>query len=222
MAASGELEHLRIEAFLKPERTGKPVAEFRAYVNPSEITLGYEIEYDAASGAGSTGSRMDFKKIKPGDLSLSFFIDGTGANGRKVDVQAEIRKFQDATLYDGDIHRTKYLKLAWGKLQIKRCVLKSASIVYKLFDSHGVPLRAVISATFTDNSDDATRVAMQQDKSADLTYVRLVKAGDALPSLCQAVYGEPRLYLEVARVNGLDNFRALPAGMQLRFPPLAK
>jgi hypothetical protein len=26
----------------------------------------------------------------------------------------------------------------------------------------------------------------------------------------------------VARANGLDNFRALPAGLRLRFPPLEK
>src|SRR5437899_964994 len=196
MADSGRLERLVIRCYNDPSCPEPPVAEFKAYVNPSEITLGYEVEYDAANGAGTTGSRMNFKKIKPGDMSLSFFIDGTGANGRPADVQAEVAKFQDVTGYHGDIHRTHYLKVAWGTLQIKRCVLKSASIAYKLFKPDGVPLRAVISATFTDTSDDATRVAIQQDKSADLTHIRLVKAGDSLPGLCQLIYGEPRMYLE--------------------------
>jgi len=101
-------------------------------------------------------------------------------------------------------------------------VLKSASIAYKLFQPDGVPLRAVISAVFVDNSDDTTRVAIAQDESADLTHVRLVKAGDTLPSLCETIYAEPRMYIEVARANGLDNFRALQPGMRLRFPPLEK
>ena len=57
----------------------------------------------------------------------------------------------------------------WGPLQIKRCVLKSASIAYKLFRPDGVPLRAVITAVFSDNSDDQTRVATAQDQSLDLT-----------------------------------------------------
>ena len=221
MPDRGTLEHLVIRAHLKPDYSDQPVDQFAAYVNPSEITLGYEVEYDGQSGSGTTGSRMEFKKIKPGELTLSFFIDGTGANGRTADVQQQVAKFQEVTGYSGHIHRTHYLKIAWGTLQIKRCVLKSASIAYKLFKPDGVPLRAVISATFADNSDDSTRVAIAQDQSADLTHVRLVKAGDTLPGLCEEIYGEPRLYLEVARANGLDNFRALQAGAQLRFPPLA-
>jgi len=222
VTARGELEKLVIQAYEKPDYSGAPFAEFRAFLNPSEITLSYEIEYDAAQGAGTTGSRMNFKKLKPGDLSLTFFLDGTGADGRQGDVQDMIAKFQAVTLYNGKIHRTNYLKVMWGTLQVKRCVLKSASIAYKLFRPDGVPLRAVISATFTDNSDDATRVAIQQDQSADLTHVRLVHAGDTLPGLCGEIYGDPRRYLDVAAVNLLDRFRRLTPGTRLVFPPIAK
>jgi LysM repeat protein len=213
-----------IRAHLQPDYSDvpPPARQFEAYVNPSEITYSYEGEYAAQSGVGTTSSRMEFKRMKPGDLSLSFFIDGTGANGREVHVQEEIAKFQAVAGYSGQIHRPHYLEVAYGKVPPRRCVLKSASIAYKLFRSDGIPLRAVISATFTENSDDTTRVATAQDKSADLTHVRLVKAGDTLPGLCETIYGEPRMYLEVARANGLDNFRALPAGLRLRFPPLEK
>ena len=83
-----------------------------------------------------------------------------------------MEQFQTVTGYNGDIHRPNYLKVVWGTLQVKRCVLKSATIVYKMFKPDGVPLRAVITATFTDNSDDQTRVAITQDQSADLTHVR--------------------------------------------------
>ena len=229
MADSGLLEHVVIRAHLKPDYSDTPAPDniFEAFANPGEITLGYEVEYDGQGGQGSTGSRMEFKRIKPGELSLGFFIDGTGANprrigGKPVDVQEQVAKFQQVTGYNGHIHRTHYLRIAWGKLQIKRCVLKSASIAYKLFKPSGVPLRAVISATFTDNSDDATRVAIAQDSSADLTHVRQVAAGDTLPGLCEQVYGEPRLYLAVARANGIDGFRSLQPGTRLRFPPLEK
>ena len=222
MADRGTLERLVIKAYEKPDFSGSPVGQFQAYVNPNEITLSYEMEWDAAQGAGTTGSRMNFKKMKPGDLSLTFFIDGTGANGRKVVTQDEVEKFQTVTGYNGNIHRPNYLKLVWGTLQIKRCVLKSASIAYKLFKSDGVPLRAVISATFTDTSDDQTRVALAQDQSPDLTHVRLIKAGDTLPALCNEVYGDPLRYLQVADANHLDDFRRLAPGMRVVFPPLEK
>jgi len=222
VTARGELEKLVIQAYTKPDYAGAAVAEFRAFLNPSEITLAYEMEYDAAQGAGTTGSRMNFKKVKPGDLTLTFFLDGTGADGRQADVQEMVARFQSVTGYNGQIHRPNYLKVMWGTLQVKRCVLKSASIAYKLFHTDGVPLRAVISATFTDNADDATRVAMQQDQSADLTHVRVVHAGDTLPRLCDEIYGDPRRYLDVAAVNALDHFRRLTPGTRLVFPPIAK
>ncbi len=219
---AGQLERLLIKAYEAADFSGTPVGTFEAYVNPAEITLAYEVEYDSAQGSGTTGSRMDFKKLKPGDLALSFFLDGTGANGRPLDVQAKVESFQSVTGYNGNIHRTNYLKLVWGTIQVRRCVLKSASIAYKLFKPDGTPLRAVISANFADASDDQTRVALAQDASPDLTHVRVLKAGDTLPALCQQVYGDATRYLEVARANGLDGFRALPAGTRLRFPPLEK
>jgi hypothetical protein len=219
MTGRGTLEKVVIKAFTTPDFTGSPVDEFRAFVNPHEITLAYEMEYDAAQGAGTTGSRMEFKKIKPGDMSLTFFLDGTGANGTPADVQESIAKFQTVTGYNGEIHRPNYLKVVWGTLQVKRCVLKGASIAYKLFRPDGVPLRAVITANFTDASDDQTRVAIQQDQSADLTHVRVVKAGETLPGLCGAIYGDPGWYLAVARYNRLDNFRVLAPGTRIVLPP---
>jgi hypothetical protein len=133
-----------------------------------------------------------------------------------------IQQFQKVTLYNGKIHRTNYLKVMWGTLQIKRCVLKSASIAYKLFKPNGVPLRAVITANFSDNSDDTTRVAIAQDESSDLVHRRTLLAGENLPMLCEQIYGDPRLYLHVARANGLADFRNIPPGTAVFFPPLEK
>ena len=141
------LEKLMIQAFEKPDYSGSPVVEFEAYVNPTRSRSSYEMEYDSAQGSGTTNSRMEFKKVKPGDLSLTFFLDGTGANGRRENVQARSQQFQKVTGYNGNIHRPNYLKVGWGTIEIKRCVLKSASIAYKLFKPDGVPLRAVITAT---------------------------------------------------------------------------
>ncbi|OYY94809.1 MAG: hypothetical protein B7Y41_04360 [Hydrogenophilales bacterium 28-61-23] len=218
----GTLEKLLILAYTTPDYSGEPASQFASYVNPNEITLSYEMEYDAAQGSGTTGSRMNFKKMKPGELALTFFLDGTGANGTRIDVQQKVEAFQTVTGYNGDIHRPNYLKVSWGTLTVKRCVLKSASIAYKLFQPNGVPLRAVISASFTDNSDDTTRVAIAQDQSPDLTHLRVVKAGDKLPALCNEIYGDPRLYLRVAQANGIDDFRNILPGMRIYFPPLEK
>lgn len=218
----GQLEKLVIRAFEAPDYSGDAVDEFVAFLNPSEITLSYEHEYDAAQGSGTTNSRMNFKKVKPGDLALTFFLDGTGATGETIDVQERVASFQTVTGYNGRIHRPNYLKIAWGTLSVRRCVLKSASIAYKLFRPDGVPLRAIVNATFTDNADDQTRVAITRDESPDLTHVRLVKAGDTLPALCHEIYGDVAYYLDVAAFNQLDDLRRLTPGARIVFPPVRK
>lgn len=219
----GQLERLKVQAFKTPDYSEQlPFDTFEAWINPNEITFSYEIEYDGGQGAGTTNSPMKFKRVKPGGLTLAFFLDGTGASGRKLDVVQEIARFQTVTGFSGEGHRTNYLKLAWGSMEVRRCVLKSASIAYKLWKPSGVPLRAVITAAFVDNSDDRTRVAREGKQSPDLTHVRTVLAGETLPVLCTRIYGDPDHYLEVARCNGLDEFRNLEPGTRLVFPPLEK
>lgn len=221
--SGGQLEKLLLRAYSAPDYAESSfIDSFESYVNPNELTIAYEMEYDSAQGSGTTGSRMDFKKVKPGDLSLAFFLDGTGANGVKIDVQEQVEKFQTVTGYNGDIHRPNYLKVAWGTIQVKRCVLKSASIAYKLFKPDGTPLRATITAVFIDAVEDQTRVALAQDSSPDLTHQRVLRAGQSLAGLCEQIYGDPLLYLKVARANGFDGVRGLPAGTRVRFPPLQK
>ena len=87
-----------------------------------------------------------------------------------------------------------YLKVGWGTLQIKRCVLKSASIAYKLFKPDGVPAaRGDHRQLQRQLGRPDPRGAWQQDQSPDLTHVRLVKAGDTLPTLCHADLRRPAL-----------------------------
>lgn len=230
MNESGRLEKLLILSFLNNDlNEKKAVDRFEAFVNPAEISLSYEHEFDAGSGHGSTASPMQFKRVKPGDMTLSFFLDGTNVAGRReaefqrVDsVQEMVRDFQRVTGYDGDIHRPRYLKVVWGTLTVKRCVLKSATIAYKLFRANGVPLRAVISAVFTDSVNDRLRVAMAQDNSTDLTHERLVRGGETLVGLCESIYGDATLAPQVARFNGLDRIRGIVPGTRLFFPPLEK
>jgi hypothetical protein len=81
MAERGTLERLLILAHLQPDYSAPPILSFEAYVNPAEVIVAYEMEYDSAQGAGTTGSRMDFKKLKPGDLSLSSSSTGPAPTG---------------------------------------------------------------------------------------------------------------------------------------------
>ena len=217
----GELEKLRIKAYAESDYSGQPVAEFVVDFNPQEYGQVYDVEYKRQQGEGTTGSPVVFRKVKPQEYRFKLMFDGTGTSGPKVEVYDRIQEFFKVVGYAGEIHRPNYLKLLWGKLESK-CVLLKADITYKLFYSDGRPLRAIMDATFTENTDDRTRVAEANDKSPDLMRRVTVKAGDTLPLLCYQAYGDQSYYLQVAEVNELDDFRNLQIGQQLVFPPLEK
>jgi nucleoid-associated protein YgaU len=80
----------------------------------------------------------------------------------------------------------------------------------------------VAACTFCESVPGAERVRRDNASSPDLTHLRDVREGDTLPLLAQEIYGNPHLYLEVARVNRLVNFRRLRPASRLSFPPLDK
>ena len=215
----GELKKLKIEAFNSLEYKEK-VKEFVVMFNPSTYSQSYQIEYQSEQGQGTTGSTQKFSGIKPQEYSFEFIFDGTGASSEKKDVATEIAAFLEVTAkIDGTIHRPFYLQISWGNL-ISRCVLKSAEIAYGLFKPDGFPLRATVKASFAENVDDTLRAAEEGKNSPDLTHVRTVFEGDALPIMTNRIYGSLSYYLDVARINGLTNFRKIKAGTALQFPPL--
>jgi len=216
---NGKLAKLTIKAFKEPTYDTQK-DQFEVMFNPQEYSLKYEIESDAAQGIGTSDSEPTFKKIKPQNFSLDFTIDGTGATGSKVDVEKKVSKFLDVTyIYKGAEHRPWYLKIHWGSLNFK-CILKSTSVKYTLFNNDGKPIRAKINASFQGFTEDQLRVAKEDSNSPDLTHMRTVNEGDTLPLMCYRIYGDSRYYLHVAKANNLVNFRNLKTGQKIFFPPI--
>jgi hypothetical protein len=168
-------------------------------------------------------------------VSFDFLFDGTGVSGvgnTSVDlnpavgevgyVQEQIDDFLEITQgLNSSTHEPNFLQLSWGTF-VFQGVMESANITYKLFHSSGAPLRATVSATFKQSVSRTEQAAAARKQSPDLTHFRLVEEGETLPLIAKKVYGDPALYLEIARVNNINNFRKLKAGQQLVLPPIDK
>jgi hypothetical protein len=220
---------LKVESWGDIERSGDSNKIFSAFINPDEIALNYTVLTERNPTPGATGNAGAFLGTSPFEVTLKFYLDGTNANGVKLDVKEKIKEFYEVTGYDGKGHRTRFLRINWPGFIWYRanqfafdCVLKSATINYKLFKHDGTPLRAIINAVFTEKRKLAEIQAEQDDQSADLTHIRVVKEGDNLPSMVQEVYGHFKYYMQVAKVNNLTNFRDLQPGKKLFFPPFDK
>jgi hypothetical protein len=137
-------------------------------------------------------------------------------------VMDEIQKFNRLVYeYAGELHRPRQVLLVWGTL-VFPCVLTAVNYRFTLFKPDGTPLRAVANCSFREAVPDAQRVRAENPSSSDLTHLREVREGDNLPLLTYRIYGNAELYLEVARVNKLINFRRLRVGSRVAFPPVDK
>lgn len=215
----GELKKLKIEAYKDLEYNHK-VDEFEVMFNPATYQQKYEVEYKEGQGQGTTGSTQKFGKIKPQEYSFEFIFDGTGTAADPADVSELIEKFLKVTgKENGEIHRPNYLKISWGYL-LSKCILKSADITYNLFKPDGYPLRAKVTAVFAENIDDVLRTAEENKSSPDLTHYRTATASENLQLMSYKIYGNTSYYIDLAKQNGLTNFRKLKSGTIVEFPPI--
>jgi hypothetical protein len=220
-AKSGLLVKLYIEAYDDEKYKQKQAGTFTAMFNPNKYNLKYEIEYDKKGSAGSSPNAPKFSNMKQQELSLEFFLDCTGVeNEEGVFVDQKVDDFLKlAYKYDGSKHKNNYLRVVWSYL-VFDCVLKDADIAFTLFRSDGRPLRAKITAKFLGFVNDQKRVLSDKAQSSDITHYHVVKDKEKLPLMAQGIYESNEYYLDVAKANGLVNFRKLRTGEQLYFPPL--
>jgi len=213
--------------FFAPE-TGPSAKKYVVMVNPTSFKHELSIKYDTASGAdgkksplGTSAAQPKFQATQPEDLSFEVFIDGTGViAATRTDVSQELTNLKSLLyFYDGKVHQTPVVYLTWGTFSFMGR-LKTMGIKYTLFKPTGEPLRGKVSLTFTSYVSAAEEAKMANKTSPDLTHRIEVMAGDSLPLLCDRVYNNSMYYLQVARINGLRNFRKLEPGTTLSFPPL--
>ncbi|MBS1510482.1 MAG: hypothetical protein JST86_06570 [Bacteroidetes bacterium] len=211
---------------LQADESGTPKlgVPFLAMFNPDSVAITEEINWTDQDPPGSEGVNVEYIKTKGRTFSIDILLDGTGVNtnGVKIPVTAQILLFRLATTkVDGTVHRPNHLIVQYG-LIIVHCILTSSTVTYTMFDPMGLPIRAKISASFSEVTPNSFMAKLAMLSSPDLTHDVTIKEGDILPLLTYNTYKNQDYYLQVARFNKLKNFRKLKAGSTLIFPPIAK
>jgi nucleoid-associated protein YgaU len=197
--------------------------KYQVMVNPTSFTHAAAITYTTAEKApvGVSAAQPKFQATQPESLSFEVLIDGTGVvDSSRTDLADELTNLKSMLyFYDGSIHQTPVVYLTWGSFSFLGR-LKSMGIKYTLFKPNGEPLRGRVSLTFTSYLSAVEEAKKANKTSPDLTHRIEVVAGDSLPLLCHRIYRNSAYYLQIARINGLTNFRNLKPGTTLNFPPL--
>lgn len=202
---------------------------FVVSINPADYKHTYGISYssespDDGAAIGKSGVTPKFSNVTGEKVSFSITIDGTGVvedeQNRTVSEQIDTIK-AIAYAYSGTEHEPNVVKISWGSgLSAFYGRLESMAVNYTLFRATGEALRARVDFSFVSFCTQMEEALSAQRSSTDMTHVVQVRAGDTLPIICQTVYRDASKYVEIAKINGLDGFRALTAGTELRFPPM--
>lgn len=209
--------------------TEHPGDVFRAAINPADYKHAFGIAYSGTAAEdgrplGKSGVTPKFSSVNSEKIAFSIVLDGTGvvpdAAGRSVaDQMRQLKAIVYA--YSGSDHEPNVVKIAWGRgLTGFYGRLESMTADYTLFRPTGEALRAKVDLSFISFSTQMEEALRAQRSSPDMTHIVRVRAGDTLPLLCQRIYRDASKYLEIARLNQLDGFRALVPGSELRFPPM--
>lgn len=231
-----KLEKLKINVYNNVDRSGMPQDTFIAMFNPESYSLKYENIYQSYQGINTSGREAKYSLSKPECLSFNLILDNTGVvddetfepstttfsedSSRTQDINKKVEEFLELTCYmDGEIHQPKFLKIEWGNLNFD-CRLQSVEVTYLLFSRSGQPIRANLDTVFVGDIKDVKRIKEENKNSPDLSHYRRVKDGDTLILLSEKVYGDTKYYLELAKVNNLNNFRKLKIGTVIKLPPI--
>jgi LysM repeat protein len=175
--------------------------------------------------AGANQPETKFFSKSATALSFTILIDGTGVvSPLAPSAETQLQNLKNVVLkYFGKLHEIPAVVITWGTvIQKFEGRLAKMDINYKLLTTDGKPLRVEVALEFKEDTAAKQDVQKKNTSSPDLSHLVEVKEGDTLPEMCQKIYGNPKMYLEIARINKLTNFRHLKAGIQILFPPITK
>lgn len=155
---------LAFKSFKNPADLLKPRL-FLTMFNPASYKVEHGFTKDNKEATGSDGQSTTITAISVKKMTFDFLIDGTGANGDIRSVGMETKKFEKVVLPEKadtlsiDTKKSAHLELPkllliYGTFTFS-CEIESFSVNYTLFNQFGSPLRATISATFTEVIPDS-------------------------------------------------------------------
>tara|TARA_B110000046_G_C12974703_1_gene390560 strand:- start:483 stop:1199 length:717 start_codon:yes stop_codon:yes gene_type:complete len=235
----GSKTKVKFEAFKKSSFKGL-IGKWEGNFSPEEMSFGAKNTFNFNPEIGSNSGESIYEKSEAECFDISLEINDKADSSFKSQaelstylvanvppkddeyIKKEIQKLSKLVFaYNGDIHAPNFVIISYGKIKFKgRCT--SFDYAFKLFDGLGIPHAADIKMKFNAEIAEDKKRKNNKTSSPDMTHYYKVGHGESLTVISEKIYGRQDLYLELARVNGLNSFRSLKAGTELVLPPLVK
>src|SRR3954451_19170789 len=197
------------------------------YFNPTEYSIAKTNSWDPPKVNGKSAPKMTFTSGTPRKLDLTLLFDETlppkaPAATAAVPVGEACKTLLDAmevpkTAKAGTPKAEPPLfTFSWGPLVFKGACT-SLTITYKLFTPEGLPLRADVKLSLTEDVQ-STKGQNPTTRATGGFGVHRIKDGDPLPSISYEAYGDATRWRLIAEANGVDNPLHLRRGRSLSVP----
>ena len=118
-------------------------------------------------------------------------------------------------------HAPPLVAFVWDR-PVLTGVLESLAVTYVLFTPDGIPLRAKLTMSLREYRAAAVQAAQNPLQSPNVEKTFVVRRGDTLASISQALYRSPAYWRELASANGITDPRSLQPGQVLTAPRLTQ
>jgi hypothetical protein len=202
-----------VKATITSETTGDVL---EVMFNPEEYSLNRDNNFASQAVPGLSAPLLQFVNGNARTLEMELLFD---TYEKLTDVRIQTQRLIAFMEIDSNLHAPPILKVAWASLQF-RCVLTRAAQKFILFLPDGRPVRARVTASFTEFIDPEREAKQVNRQTADFSKVHTVREGETVSSIAYLYYENPVLWRVIAISNGVDDPRALTTGESIGIPSL--
>lgn len=189
----------------------------KLHFNPAEYRLAKENSFADIPVPGLVSPPIQYIRGGARVLSMDLLVD---TSDELTDVREKYVNKIERQLYKNDkLHAPPILKFVWGD-QTFTGVLVSLDITYLLFHTDGKPLRAKLAVKMKEYRTVDVQLKDPPMQSADVEKRYVVRTGETLSSISDALFRDPGLWREIARANGITDPRMVQPGTVLTVPRL--
>jgi hypothetical protein len=212
-AGRGLIAHLRI---VRPLKAGEdPVVPLK--FNPTEFQISKSNTFADIPIPGLETPLLQYVRGGSEVLSVEALVD---TSDTLEDVhKVYVRRLRGLMTPDAAEHAPPIVRFEWGSTAFTG-VMESLGIHYVLFSPTGIPLRARLTMSIKEyrTAEEQAKDPPRQSPTVEKSFV--VRRGDTLASISNAVYRSPALWRELARANDVVDPRRLEPGTVLTVPRL--
>ena len=184
--------------------------------NPTDLTVDQGSHYAAMPVPGLSMPILQYVRGESDLLQLELFLDRVDQG---TDVEQDLKSLNDFMVIDSALHAPPVVQFVWSSFSFTG-VITSVRRRMTLFSEDGRILRARLTLSLRSYKSAEVQLRELKLSSPDRTHVRVLREGETLAHIANAVYGDPRMWRPIAVANDIDRPRFVAPGTPLLVPAL--